>query len=241
MAGNAEDYIAALLPTRTENAASADNSANGLLSQKSGINAMGLSFSRTRPPAAFPAPTPFPAGKESRSDRRDTQGANGRDASDIGTAQNLQPARLILTDQERRVIPLFGAFLPTPRAGKKFVNLYRLIRIGVNNSDLEDFIGDENGGPYQAVLFLLVVIVGQPLLAYPLFSTLRQAADDGGDIVEFLNSRPCGDRLQSQCDEVSSAIVSIRSHGTPLYGSLNAYRAWAPRIARYSFHTQNNL
>ena len=234
MAGNAEGYISALLPTEADNAASADTSANNeLLSQGSGTNTLGLGLSRV------PGRPPAPAGKEKQSNNHDIQRSNGRHPADVDTAQNLQPAKLILTEQERKVIPLFGAFLPTPRAGKKFVNLYRLVRIGVNNSDLEDFIGDENGGPYQAVLFLLVVIIGKPLLAHPLFSALRRVADDG-DIVEFLNRQPCGEHLQSLCDELSNVIISIRSQGTPLYGSLSAYRGWAPRIARHSFHAQNN-
>jgi hypothetical protein len=155
---------------------------------------------------------------------------------------DLQPAALVLTDGERAVIPLIGPLLPTPRAGKKLVNLYRLVRIGVPDGELAAF----TAGPYQAVLLLLAVVIGHPALACPLLAALDAASDstsddgeivsDDGEIVEFLRGKPCGETLQPACDAVAETVEVIRRAGTPFHGTLATYRHWAPRIARHSFH-----
>ncbi len=138
----------------------------------------------------------------------------------------------MLTDDERAIIPLVGPLLPTPRAGKKLINLYRLVRIGVPDGDLDAF----TAGPYHAVLLLLAVVVGQPALTAPLLAALAASTGDR-DIVEFLADEPCGPALQPACATLASTVDSLRRDGTPFYGSLATYRQWAPRIARYSFHT----
>ncbi|MDT3438727.1 P-loop NTPase fold protein [Pseudofrankia sp. BMG5.37] len=145
---------------------------------------------------------------------------------------DLRPASLTLNDNERALIPLVGPLLPTPRAGKKLINLYRLVRIGVPDSDLATF----TAGPYQAVVLLLAIIIGQPVLARPLLTALAASTGDG-DIIDFLHDKPCGDALQPACDTIARTIDAIRQAGTSYHGTLATYRQWAPRIARHSFHT----
>ena len=62
-------------------------------------------------------------------------------------------------------IPLLRPLLPTPRAAKKLVDIYRLIRIGIRDDQPPEFVGAESSRPYQAVLVLLAITVGTPDLA----------------------------------------------------------------------------
>ncbi|MCK9878517.1 P-loop NTPase fold protein, partial [Frankia sp. Ag45/Mut15] len=180
-----------------------------------------------------PEPTPTPRREPGTTARRDP--AVPRQSSDPDQSTripDLWPAALALTDDERRVIPLIGPLLPTPRAGKKLINLYRLVRIGVPEDDLAAF----TAGPYQAVLLLLAVIVGQPALAAPLLGALATSTGDG-DIVDFLTAAPCGPALQPACATVARTVENIRGAGTAFHGTLVMYRYWGPRLARHSFHT----
>jgi hypothetical protein len=138
-----------------------------------------------------------PAGEESTDRREDLKdklgldGIAGRATTQAHTSRsvrNLQPEGLRLQPVERQFIPLLGPLLPTPRAAKKLLNLYRLIRIGVAEQDLSAFVGDTTAGPYQAVLLLLGILVGSPALARPLLSELRTSSS--ADFFSLLREMP---------------------------------------------------
>ncbi|MCL9794842.1 P-loop NTPase fold protein, partial [Frankia sp. AgKG'84/4] len=180
-------------------------------------------------------PAPAPSGRVRPPGADDPLGrfTDERLAGRQGTAiADLRPASLELTDGERTAIPLVGPLLMTPRAGKRLVNLYRLIRIGVPNADLTAF----TAGPHHAALLLLAVTVGHPTLAPPLLNALAASTDDP-DIVAFLRGKPCGDDHAPGCDIVADLVETIRGAGTAFHGDLATYRQWGPRIARHSFHT----
>ncbi|WP_250283885.1 P-loop NTPase fold protein, partial [Frankia sp. CiP1_Cm_nod2] len=178
-------------------------------------------------PASPDTPTPPPA-----PDARLTRPSPIPETDRGRGIPDLRPAALTLTDGERTVIPLVGPLLPTPRAGKKLINLYRLIRIGVPEGELAAF----TAGPYQAALLLLTIVIGYPTLAGPLLTALEASTGDT-DIVTFLRGSPCGAALQPACDRIADTVATIRQQGTPFHGPLTTYRHWSPRIARHSFHT----
>ncbi|MGH3860466.1 P-loop NTPase fold protein [Actinokineospora sp.] len=70
----------------------------------------------------------------------------------------LRPDRLLLRESERDFIKRLRPLLDTPRTVKKLINLYRLVRIGVPGPNLDRFVG-QDGGPYQAVLILLAIVL----------------------------------------------------------------------------------
>ena len=162
------------------------------------------------------------------------------------------PANLRITVQEREFLPRLARFVPTPRAGKKLVNLYRLVRIGVPADELDAFVGRvDNGGAYQTVAILLSVLVGRPIHAHQLFAVI-QAGNPTEDIVNFLRTdRP--ESVQDAIwrdtkilrDEVAITIKEIRDgNGSgkvgylparPVLGELSTYQRWCPEIARFSF------
>jgi len=162
-------------------------------------------------------------------DARATEGAVADGRSARQALRDLQPEGLRLRVPELQFIPMLGPLLPTPRAGKKLVNIYRLIRIAIPESELPTFVGDENGGPYQAVLVLLAVTVGSPELAEPLIRRLDDAAD-GDDVVDLLRGEP-------GCERIAGVIAEIRGRA-PVVTTASEYKRWTTDVARFSFYTR---
>ena len=207
------------------------------------------------PSSTAPAATPQP---DSR-DRTDS-----RDRSRAAVAQvipDLQPASLQLSNQERDFLLRMGPLIPTPRAGKKLVNLYRLVRIGIPDDQLPSFIGDPTcAGTHQPVLLLLAVLVGRPDDIGPLFTALRSGPPDRG-LIPFLRHPTSPGHIDnagsdgtggegggaggsgngsgtagSSFVELADLLDTIR-RDLPVLDTLSDYQRWLPEISRFSFHT----
>ncbi len=93
------------------------------------------------------------------------------------------------------------------RAAKRFVNLYRLIKATVSESELLRFEGSaDRGGEYQAALLLLAVLASFSDQAYDVFNVLSQGRATGcwRDFVRRLK------------------LVKMRGSDPPLYRSVVA-------------------
>jgi WD40 repeat protein len=79
-------------------------------------------------------------------------------------APELSPRILSLTDRERAFAVVVASDLRTPRAVKKFTNLYRLVRARLDERELDRFLDEEGEdiAEYQAVLMLLGVLIAFP-------------------------------------------------------------------------------
>ncbi len=75
-------------------------------------------------------------------------------------------------------------FIPSPRAGKRFINIYRLLRASVRDQERDAFAGDGKGGPYQTAMLLLAVLTGYPDQATEIFRELIEKKP-GGTWSEF--------------------------------------------------------
>jgi hypothetical protein len=90
---------------------------------------------------------------------------------------DLAPEALKITRKELAFMAALDTLIPTPRAAKRFGNIYRLIRAGIPQTQLSGFLGDENvAGQYAEVLVLLAIQVGFPFVAKDLFSAMRSDA-----------------------------------------------------------------
>jgi hypothetical protein len=75
------------------------------------------------------------------------------------------PEHLQIESWEREFMKELHQLIPSPRATKRFINIYRLIRAAVDLDEklaLEDFIGNKKQGKYQAALLLLAILTGYP-------------------------------------------------------------------------------
>jgi hypothetical protein len=141
---------------------------------------------------------------------------------------------LRLQKAERDFLPLLAPLLPTPRTVKKLTNLYRLMRIGAPGDQLAQFIGRDDGGPYQAVALLLAAVVGVPAQAESLLLTLSSAtADDAGrdivDVLADLGEPPFANTLAERIRLIRKAL--------PVHGDVETYQKSVEAVARYSFET----
>jgi hypothetical protein len=131
-------------------------------------------------------------------------------------------------------LPHLAPLLPTPRAIKKLTNLYRLLRISITEDRLDEFIGDESGGPYQAAALLLAILISEPGHARELLTCILRpepTADLTGDITDLLKASEKEVTLR-----LASTIDQLRQT-TPVLGAVHVYQAWALTVARYSFET----
>jgi hypothetical protein len=82
------------------------------------------------------------------------------------------PSHLRIEKQERDFMKRLYNFIPSPRAGKRFVNIYRLLRASVEDKERASFVGNTYRGDYQAALLLLAILTGFPNEATELFRVL---------------------------------------------------------------------
>jgi hypothetical protein len=138
-----------------------------------------------------------------------------------------RPEALVISERERDLLGGVGPMIPTPRAAKRLVNIYRMLRVSVPEDELEAF-QPQGGKEHEAVTVLLAILVGRPALAPVIFGAVMSAPDEG-DVREILIQFP----------EVSRPLADVFEDITITLTGV--YRRWAPRVARFSFHLGERL
>ena len=133
--------------------------------------------------------------------------------------------------------------IETPRATKRFVNVYRLLR-AVSVKDEEAFL--QTG--YRAALTLLALNMGSPALASHVFDELYRRAATGSweDLVKALTPQRDGEDWKNEaCGGLSGEepadwkrITDCLCGLKEMPGELTTYQNWAPAIARFAFWPQ---
>lgn len=140
--------------------------------------------------------------------------------------------------------PLLGR---SPRALKRFVNLYRLIKAGLTVAEHNEFVrhNPEELGGFQAVLFLLAVDTGLPRLSRAVFDTLLVMKQRGElSIKRFLDERdPHAFADTADWSTLKDWIDQLERPETFDRG-MAVIAKWVPQVARYSFqasHVEGSL
>ncbi|QYN41156.1 hypothetical protein K1T35_48330 (plasmid) [Pseudonocardia sp. DSM 110487] len=211
-------------------------------------------------PLDEPRAAAMPRSADSPVDNAAAQAASGvqqavpagpKHAATSAAAIRLIPQNLRLSAAEIDFLPRLAGLLPTPRAMKKFSNLYRLLRLGIPTAQLPGYLGDRDGsGPYQAAALLLAILISDPghtrgLLAHlggPDGPTLeRDIADlvaaprDDHETRQSHGTRPAADI--PALTRLANKIVELRAAGVRVHGHVATYQQWARTVARYSFDT----
>ena len=134
---------------------------------------------------------------------------------------DLNPQALRLTTDERDFMLTFLPLVGTPRAVKRFLNTYQLLRVSVD--DVATFLGSEE---YRSVLILLALMTGTAPLTEGMIGELRSMNEATFEL--FLESRAEVDgwqQIASACEDLPTATL------TPA-----VIAAWLSKVARYSFH-----
>ena len=138
-----------------------------------------------------------------------------------------RPEALLISDAERELLGQIGGIVPSPRAAKRLVNIYRMLRVSVQHGELEAFL-PSGGSEYQVVVLLVAVLVGRPAQAQEVFERLRTAGDND-DVWDLL----------AEFSDVYESLATIRTNIRVTQAG--PYRRWMPRVARFSFRTPPSL
>lgn len=136
----------------------------------------------------------------------------------------------------------------SPRALKRFVNVYRLIKAGLTPAQQRAFQGTgEQEAPYRAVLFLLAVDTGLPEFADEFYTELRAVDDaiktgtshDIGGIFDLVL------RVGRRDDDTARRWARLLTWMHPGLSSTPRFNPpiallveWVPRVMRYSFRAR---
>lgn len=167
---------------------------------------------------------------------------------------DLTPAALDIKDWERKTLERLSPLISTPRSTKRLVNIYRLLRAGLDDDQLEVFVGTEQGGEHRAVQILLAMLIGFPNLApdvfrgltrtnAPTFTTfvekeLRPVPSKAGQGNAYRSNLNRGEvaRWNRLCDALLEAHAQLE-----MGNSLRPFVKWRNRVARYSFRAGHIL
>jgi KAP family P-loop domain len=166
------------------------------------------------------------------------------------------PKHLRIEPWERVFMKSLYEFIGTPRAAKRFINIYRLLRASVAPSEQSAFVGDERVGEYRSALFLLALLTGYPREATVILRAVIENKEQFAKWGQFRRSleeqvgKPLdrgtdGEKLPSENGHLNAPSQAYRQLLEKLgnmqgllddlpYASINK---WAPRVARYSFES----
>lgn len=148
------------------------------------------------------------------------------------------PPSLELDERERQFMTRLHELIPTPRAAKRFVNVYRLIRTSITTEhELRWFL---EAREYVAVQVLLATVTGAPAEASEILRKLLAQPEAGAWKLQWWDL--VDEVIEPRLDR-SSAWRRLNAH----FGMLRAdsevpktcesFRKWADDVARYSFYS----
>jgi outer membrane protein assembly factor BamD (BamD/ComL family) len=146
---------------------------------------------------------------------------------------DLMPQNLEVSEKEIKGLASMSPMIETPRAAKRMVNIYRLIRTTLDTDELDTFIDRE----FEIVQFLLAVLIGCP-----------EQADQFFTLVMKTESVASIDSIISKSEENDTSLIYVRNKVLKTWTrqQLNAFKIqlckrWIPAVARFSFETESTV
>ncbi|MDF0674310.1 MAG: P-loop NTPase fold protein [Nitrospira sp.] len=182
--------------------------------------------------------------------------ATGNGADHTATAQEDQPAQagafntLVAYARERpdplKILPEEAKFVgeiadllsDRPRALKRFVNTYRLLKASLPDIERTDFVTEDASSPHRACLIQLAFFTSHPRLASELVSKLEAEATAANGA---LSPAPkvqttFGGWLEKTFQEKSPVRKALEEIPASKAISLQVFQRWLPLTSRYLFH-----
>lgn len=137
---------------------------------------------------------------------------------------------LEMSDPELQFFQQLGAIVGrSPRAVKRFINLYRILKASHKKARVVGF-SEQNGG-FQVPLFLLAVICGSPKEAEQLFRFFKQQVDNNclhHTLVDASNYLETAGWLR---------LINALNESIDIIGTfeLKSIKDWIPDVARFSY------
>jgi hypothetical protein len=158
--------------------------------------------------------------------------------------QSLVPKELSLYPQELKTIEeLYRSVGSSPRRVRRFLDVYRLMRSGMEEADVQDLISN---GHYALILALFALLSGAPVSGPRIIELLRREAlrpamDPNSDFAtkSLGNWIPVALKEDSLSEDervvIDNAMAYIDGLASNKLALLVTLRRWIPEIARYSF------
>jgi hypothetical protein len=140
------------------------------------------------------------------------------------------PELLEIRPWEQRFAERLHAIIRTPRAIRRFANVYRFVKASVDPVGLTQYEGTESSpGEFQVPMLLLGMLIGEPDECERLFPQMLRAASDGEDMASFIRdeSRLSSERLRT--------ILLAQIEAAPLHWSADTVERWIRVVAKFSF------
>jgi kumamolisin len=202
-------------------------------------------------PGPATAGEPGPATAQDGSPSRIPDLPADREPVSSSTLIDLTPSALVIADHELVYAEKLGPLIPTPRTAKRLINLYRLLKVGLNERETSKFAGYSSApGEYQTALLLLAILVGAPAEADTIFRTVRsRGLTSWAQVVDELRPQPWNDPAAADHHSRAAGRLSpsraaawhrlckiLDDIGPPVTAQgLDQFRFWADRASRYSF------
>jgi TPR repeat protein len=184
-------------------------------------------------PANLPSPDPRASIAESQPEA-DRESAPSRKIASFAAAESLSSRPVVLTQAEMAFAANVATGLHTPRTVKKFTNLYRLLRAGLDEEQLNRFLAERGSeaSEYMAVLILLAAIIARPEDASGFLIELVNRIDSDTAWQNLLLSPG----LYQVSDSMRDFLAGITPSGSGDWVCA-PFKRWAPEVSRYSFRT----
>ena len=174
-------------------------------------------------PAINPVPAPLPASAP---------------APQPPPPAELDEEALLIRPWETEFAERLSPFLRTPRAAKRFSNLYRILKARISAAERPGFEGSSAiPGEFQAAMLLLAIGTGRPDAAEPLFPALLDRAHKNQNASSALQAPALLELEDPYSLEIAEDVKSLFRNG-PVLLSDAILAKWIPRVARFSFHTR---
>jgi len=162
-------------------------------------------------------------------------------SNDIPQATNTEDEYEIIEESmrikewETRFATELFQFITSPRAVKRFTNIYRLLKTGVSAEQLTAFEGSaEMPGNFQMPMLLLAVLIGCPQESVTLFSAFHFNADRGKKISYLFDPKVQGKLITAVPDDLKENIKAIV--GTKWFpNDPDIVKFWIPKVSRFSY------
>ena len=106
-------------------------------------------------------------------ERPEDDGVSAEEAAAAAKGFDLNPGALVIQPWEIKLAEEFHAFVATPRAAKRFANIYRLLKAGIDAPNLSQFEGKDGvPGDCLHAMSLLALLTGYPDVARAVFPKL---------------------------------------------------------------------
>jgi hypothetical protein len=148
---------------------------------------------------------------------------------------------LVLQSWEVEFAQRLYDLIPSPRSAKRLINVYRVLKAGVESTALAEFEGAHDApGQFQLPLLLLAVLICDADEANIWFAQLIAQADQADGVTLTAILREGQNDAGSPRARLMSAVTRIID-GASFPQDPTLLRYWVPRVARFSFHAWHGV